>query len=151
LTVALGPSRQKPLERYQIKLVICNVPQGREKMRSVSDVERTGQDMEDDPQTSPEPSWLGPRNDRNTPYTDAELDILANDFIAGMADTAAWRDLVAEVGEKQARDAVRQRLAGWDPNSLIKWQPGGPAHRPAIREALAATFAWAGAGPTQGG
>jgi len=88
--------------------------------------------MEEKRPTSSEPAWLDPHNDRKTPYTDAELDTLTDDHIAMMADTAAWRDLVAEVGEQRARDVVKQRLAGRDPNSLINWQPGGPMHRTAI-------------------
>ena len=77
-------------------------------------------------ETSSEPSWLDPRNDRKTPFTDTELDVLADDFIARMADTQAWRDLVAEVGEQRAREVVKQRLAAQDANSLINWQPDGP-------------------------
>ena len=65
-------------------------------------------------QTSPEPSWLDPRNDRKTPFTDAELETLADDFIARMADTPVWRDLVAEVGELQAREVAKKRLATQD-------------------------------------
>ena len=84
--------------------------------------------MKEKPQISSEPSWLDPRNDRKTPFTDAELDVLANDFIARAADTRAWQDLVAEVGEQQAREVVKQRLAAQDPNSLINWQPDGPLH-----------------------
>jgi hypothetical protein len=78
--------------------------------------------------TSSEPAWLDPRNDRKTPYTDAELNRLTDDQIAMMADTAAWRDLVAEVGKQRAREVVKERLAGRDPNSLINRQPGGPMH-----------------------
>jgi len=84
------------------------------------------QDMKEKKQTSSEPSWLDPRNDRKTPFSDAELDVLADDFIARMADTQAWQDLVAEVGEQRAREVVKQRLAAQDPNSLINWQPDGP-------------------------
>ena len=84
--------------------------------------------MKEKTQTSSEPSWLDPRNDRKTPFTDAELDVLADDFIARMADTQAWQDLVAKVGEPKARDLVKQRLAAQDANSLINWQPGGPLH-----------------------
>ena len=84
--------------------------------------------MKEKPQISSEPSWLDPRNDRKTPFTDAELDVLANDFIARTADTRVWQDLVAEVGEQQAREVVKQRLAAQDPNSLINWQPDGPLH-----------------------
>ena len=43
------------------------------------------QAMKDKKQTSAEPSWLDPRNDRITPLTDSELEILADDFIVGMA------------------------------------------------------------------
>jgi len=84
--------------------------------------------MKDKTQSSAEPSWLDPRNDRKRPFTDAELDVLADDFIARMADTQAWQDLVAEVGEQQAREVVKQRLAAQDTNSLINWQPEGPLH-----------------------
>jgi len=84
--------------------------------------------MNEKTKKSSEPSWLDPRNDRKTPFTDAELDVLADDFIARMADTQAWRDLVAEVGEQRAREVVKQRLAAQDANSLINWQPHGPLH-----------------------
>ena len=84
--------------------------------------------MKEKEQTSSEPAWLDPRNDRKTPFSDAELDVLADDFIARMADTKAWRDLVADLGEPKARDVVKQRLAAQDANSLINWQPGGPLH-----------------------
>ena len=79
-------------------------------------------------ETSSEPSWLDPRNDRKTPFTDAELEILANDFIAVMADTPAWQNLVAEVGERQAREVAKKRLATQDANSPLNWQPDGPLH-----------------------
>ena len=85
-------------------------------------------DMKEKTETSVEPSWLDPRNDRKTPYTDAELDVLVDDFIARMADTRAWQDMVAEFGEQQARQVVKQRLAAQDANSLINWQPDGPSH-----------------------
>ena len=39
-------------------------------------------------QANSEPSWLEPRNDRKTPYTDAEFDVLADDLIARMAYTS---------------------------------------------------------------
>jgi hypothetical protein len=84
--------------------------------------------MKDKTQASSEPSWLDPQNDRKTPFTDAELDVLTDDFIARMADTQAWEDLVSEVGEQQAREVVKQRLAAHDTNSLINWQPDGPLH-----------------------
>ena len=54
--------------------------------------------MEDEASKSSEPAWLDPSNDRKTPYSDAELDRLTDDQIAMLADTPAWRNLVADVG-----------------------------------------------------
>ena len=84
--------------------------------------------MEDEPSKSSEPAWLDPNNDRKTPYSDSELDRLTNDQIAMLADTPAWRNLVADVGSQRARETVKLRLAGRDPNSLVNWQPSGPGH-----------------------
>ena len=84
--------------------------------------------MEDEPSKSSEPSWLDPSNDRKTPYSDAELDRLTDDQIAMLADTQAWRTLVDDVGIQRAREIVKLRLAGRDPNSLVIWQPSGPGH-----------------------
>ena len=91
-------------------------------------MEGAGQDMGKRRPTSSEPAWLDPRNDRKTPYSDTELNRLTDNQIAMMADTASWRDLVAEVGKQRAREVVKQRLAGRNSNSLINWQPGGPLH-----------------------
>ena len=84
--------------------------------------------MKDKTQARSEPDWLDPANDRKTPFSDAELDVLADDFIARTADTQAWKDLVADLGEPKARDVLKQRLAAQDANSLINWQPGRPSH-----------------------
>jgi hypothetical protein len=45
-----------------------------------------------------------------------------------MADTQVWQNLVTEVGEQQAREVVKRRLAALDPKSLTNWQPDGPLH-----------------------
>ena len=100
--------------------------------------------MEDEASKSSEPAWLDPSNDRKTPYSDAELDRLTDDQIAMLGDTPAWRNLVAEVGMQRARDVVKQRLAGRDPNSLIKWQPSGALHWSAIRGTARPILAMAG-------
>jgi hypothetical protein len=84
--------------------------------------------MEDDPSKSSEPAWLDASNDRKTPYSEAELDRLTHDQIALLSDTPTWRNLVADVGTQRAREMVKLRLAGRDPNSLINWQPSGPGH-----------------------
>jgi hypothetical protein len=81
--------------------------------------------MKDKSKASPAPDWLDPCNNRKTPYTDAELDIFTDDFIARMSDTKAWKNLVAEVGEPKARDVLKQRFAARDAKNLLNWQPGG--------------------------
>ena len=72
--------------------------------------------------------WLNPANDRKTPYTDAEPDILTADFVAMNGDTAAWQNLVAEVGEHESTAVLKQRLASRDARSLINWEPVGAKH-----------------------
>jgi hypothetical protein len=85
--------------------------------------------MEEEGSKSTEPSWLDPSNDRKMPYSDAELDRLADDQIGTLADTSAWRTLVvADVGIQRAREIVQLRLAGRDPNSFGNWNPSGSGH-----------------------
>ena len=79
-------------------------------------------------QISSEPSWLNPRDDCKKPFTEAELDSLVDDFISSMAVTDAWQALVAELGERQAREVAKKRLAAQDANSLLNWQPDDSSH-----------------------
>ena len=79
-------------------------------------------------QDASEPHWLNPANDRKTPFTDAELDRLASDFLAMNKDVAVWKALIAKVGELEALAVVKQRLAARDSNSLINWRPSGSKH-----------------------
>lgn len=87
-----------------------------------------GHDMTDKRGPAAVPDWLNPANDRKTPYTEAELDTLAADFIAMNGDTPAWRTLVAKVGEQEAVAEVKKRLAARDPRSLINLKPVGAKH-----------------------
>lgn len=75
-----------------------------------------------------EPDWRNPANDRKTPFTDAELDRLATDFLAMNKDVAVWKKLIACVGELEALTIVKQRLAERDSRSLINWLPEGSRH-----------------------
>jgi hypothetical protein len=79
-------------------------------------------------QNTNEPDWLNPANDRRMPFTDAELDSLASDFLAMNRDVAVWKALIAKVGELDALAVVKQRLAARDSNSLINWRPIGSMH-----------------------
>jgi len=75
-----------------------------------------------------EPDWLNPANDRKTPYTNAELDRLAADFLALNKDVAVWKALITKVGEHEALAVAKERLAARDPRSLINWRPSGSSH-----------------------
>jgi hypothetical protein len=81
--------------------------------------------MKEEAQTAAEPAWLDPRNDRKTPDTDDGLHRLTDDHVAIMTDTAAWRNLVADLGKQRAREFVKMRLAVRDPKGLINWIPDG--------------------------
>jgi hypothetical protein len=84
--------------------------------------------MEDEASKCTEPSWLDPSNHRKTTYSDAELGSLTDDQIAMLADTPSWQNLVADVGTQRAREIVKLRLAGRDPNSFVNWNPSGREH-----------------------
>jgi len=64
------------------------------------------------------PSWVTEQDlDRTTPYTEDELDLLVDGTVEGIYDTAAWRKLVDQVGEKEARRILRSRLIMRDENA----------------------------------
>lgn len=75
-----------------------------------------------------DPPWLDPSNNRRTPYSDAELAVLAEDFIARVSDTTAWKELFSDVGKEKARQVLKERLAAQDPNNLVNWEPDGLLH-----------------------
>ena len=75
-----------------------------------------------------EPEWMDPSNDRKTPYTDEELELFVTDFIANMADVQAWNDLIKDVGEKKARQILKERFMARDDKNLVNWDPDGPAN-----------------------
>jgi hypothetical protein len=75
-----------------------------------------------------EPEWINSYNDRKTPYTDDELEAFASDFIANMADVQAWDNLIKKVGEKKARQILKERLMAKDGNNLVNWEIEGLAN-----------------------
>ena len=59
-----------------------------------------------------EPDWLDPANDRKTPYTEEELDLLVKGFID--SNTTKWKALVSELGEVQAWDKIKEGFRKMD-------------------------------------
>ncbi|MCX5828297.1 MAG: hypothetical protein NTV58_09905 [Deltaproteobacteria bacterium] len=55
--------------------------------------------------------------DRSTPYTEEELDLLVEDTLDCIRDTAAWKNIVRQVGKEEARRVLRSRLIMNDENA----------------------------------
>jgi len=62
-----------------------------------------------------EPDWLDPRNDRKTPYSEQELELLVDGFVSSMGDVAAWNQMVEEVGKSKREKCWRRDSVGWTP------------------------------------
>ncbi len=73
-----------------------------------------------------EPAWLDPASDRKTPYTEEELELFVDGAISNMDDVEAWNNLVAELGEKKAREILKERFRKMDEKSLSNMEPMGP-------------------------
>ena len=55
--------------------------------------------------------------DRSTPYTEYELDLLVEGTVHSIRDTAAWKKLVRQVGKEEALRVLRSRLIVNDENA----------------------------------
>lgn len=67
-----------------------------------------------------EPAWLDPNNDRKISYKEEELELFVEGFIAGMDDIEEWKKMVSEVGEKKAREILKEGFRRMDPNNPIE-------------------------------
>ena len=73
-----------------------------------------------------EPAWLNPANDRKTPYTEEELEQFVDGAISNMDDVEAWNNLVAEHGEKKAREMLKEGFRRMDERNLVNMETKGP-------------------------
>jgi hypothetical protein len=64
------------------------------------------------------PSWVREHLPiRSTPYSEEELDLLVEGTVEGIRDTAAWKDLVRQVGQEEARRVLRSQMIMQDENA----------------------------------
>ena len=64
------------------------------------------------------PAWIrDDPPDRSTPYTEEELDLLVEGTLDSILDTAAWKNLVRQVGKEEAQRVLRSRLIMNDENA----------------------------------
>lgn len=74
-----------------------------------------------------EPDWVNPANDRKTPYTDEEIELLIDGFILGL-DDHEWLAMKGELGEANARKRIKAGIIRGDENNLINITPDGKVH-----------------------
>ena len=74
-----------------------------------------------------EPDWINPANDRNTPYTEEEIETFVEDFILGL-DDQEWLSMKSVLGEEDAKARIRAGIVKMDERSLINITPKGPVH-----------------------
>lgn len=71
-----------------------------------------------------EPDWLDPANDRKTPYTEDELDLFVEGFID--SNVNKWKNLVAELGEEEARSTIKDGFRKMDERSIANMKVNNP-------------------------
>ncbi len=74
-----------------------------------------------------EPDWVNPANDRKTPYTDEEIELLIDGFILGL-DDQEWLAMKGELGEANARRRIKAGIIRGDENNLINITPDRKVH-----------------------
>jgi hypothetical protein len=72
------------------------------------------------------PDWINPANDRKFPYTDEELELFVDGFIAGFK--VEWKDLKLKFGKSMARQIIKDGFIAKDENNLLNIEPDGKAH-----------------------
>lgn len=71
-----------------------------------------------DPDEDDVPDWVKEDSpSRSTPYTEEELDLVVEGTVEGIRDTAAWKNLVHQVGNAEALRVLRARLIMMDENA----------------------------------
>lgn len=73
-------------------------------------------------------AWLKECNDRKTPFTEAELDRFAEDFIASMGDVQVLTEMIESDGIDKVKSLLKQRFRRQDENNLVNMHVTGPAH-----------------------
>jgi hypothetical protein len=73
-----------------------------------------------------EPDWMNPANDRKTPYADKEIELFVDGFIEGFGDE--WEDLKLKLGEKMARQRIKDGFIAQDERNLLNIEPDSEIH-----------------------
>ena len=74
-----------------------------------------------------EPDWINPAKDRQTPYTEEEIEMFVEGFILRL-DHAEWEDLKSKYGEHAAREIIKSGIISLDKRNLINTKTDGEVH-----------------------
>ena len=72
------------------------------------------------------PDWMNPANDHKQPYTDKEVELFVDGFIEGFE--GEWGDLKLKLGEKMARQRIKDGFVAKDERNLRNIEPDGEIH-----------------------
>jgi hypothetical protein len=75
-----------------------------------------------------EPPWMNPGNDRQTPYTEEELELFAEGFIESMSDTEKLKSMIEKDGIDKVKEIVKDGFRKRDEKDLVNITTKGPIH-----------------------
>ena len=71
---------------------------------------------------------MNPANDRQTPYTEEELEIFAEGFIASMSDTEKLKTMMEKEGIDKVKEVVKAGFRKRDKRNLVNIMLKGSVH-----------------------
>ena len=71
---------------------------------------------------------MNPANDRQTPYTEEELEFFAEGFITSMGDTETLKSMIDKEGIDKVKEAVKEGFRKRDERSLVNIKLTGSIH-----------------------
>jgi hypothetical protein len=74
-----------------------------------------------------EPDWMNRANDRESPYTEEEIDIFVEGLILSLNDKD-WLAMKSELGEEKAREKIKAGIVKMDERNLVNITPKGSIH-----------------------
>ena len=130
LHVILDSILKRPLERH--RCMGERTPRRLATLYAVVSTEKTMKKKTDksaeEHQDDWEPPWLNPANDRQTPYTEEELELVAEGFIASMSDTEKLKSMIENEGIDKVKEIVKDQFRKRDENNLINIMVKGSTH-----------------------
>ena len=91
-------------------------------------MKKTDKSADEHPDDRQEPPWMNPANDRQTPYTEEELELFADGFIESMGDTEKLKSMIEKEGIDKVKETVKDGFRKSDEKNLINIIVKGAIH-----------------------